>query len=140
MVRKNPRMLDLYLLPLKPTLLEDTLAFLEQEIDDAALEATGLSGQGALGTGQPMGAAELREELGDRILRDEVEGYLAYVDGRPAALCVTASGPQAGVVVLLLVAPRHRKLGLARRLVEAAGARFAAEGLAFEGYARKRVG
>jgi len=139
-VRKNPRMLDLYLLPLKPALIEDTIAFLEQEIDDASLEAAGLSGQGSPGTGQPPGAAELREELADRMLRGEIEGYLAYVDGRPAALCVTASGTQAGVVVLLLVAPRHRQLGLARRLVEAAGARFAAEGLAFEGYARKRVG
>jgi GNAT superfamily N-acetyltransferase len=133
-------MLDFYLLPLKPTLLEDTIAFLEQEIDDAALEATGLAGQGAFGTGQPMGAAELREEIADRLLRGEVEGYLAYVDGRPAALCVTAAGPQAGVVVLLLVAPQHRKLGLGRRLIEAAGARFAAEGLGFEGYPRRRVG
>ncbi|UQA54639.1 GNAT family N-acetyltransferase [Polyangium aurulentum] len=136
-------MLDLFLRPLTPALLEDTLAFLEQEIDDATLEATGLSGQrreDGVEAGQPLDAREQREDFADRMLRGEVEGFLAYVDGRPAALCVTAAGAQAGAVALLLVAPRHRRLGLGRRLLEAAGARFAAEGLAFEGYPRKRVG
>jgi ribosomal protein S18 acetylase RimI-like enzyme len=134
-------MLDLFLQPLTPALVEDTLAFLEQEIDDAALEATGLSGQrSGVDGGQPLAAAELRENFADLMLRGEVEGFLAYVDGRPAALCVTASADQAGVVALILVAARHRRLGLARRLLDAACARFAAEGLAFEGYPRKRVG
>jgi GNAT superfamily N-acetyltransferase len=99
-------------------------------------------------------AAENRADLVERVEAGTTSGYLAYVDGRPAAWCNAsprAAYPEyasrddldddaVGSVVCFVIAPPYRRHGLARRLLDAASQGFAARGMtAVEAYPRREA-
>ncbi len=135
-------MLDTYVLPLsldEPTTLEESLALLEHEIDEVSDAVfPGLSGYDL--TLDPWEAISEIEEL---LRTGRLTGFVAYVGGFPAGLCLFGAPPaelprvrQAAsehvpVVACLLVGPAYRRLGLDRVLLAEAEGAMAAEGLAF---------
>jgi GNAT superfamily N-acetyltransferase len=95
-------------------------------------------------------AAENRAEMQDRICTRRAQGYLAYVDGKPAGWINAApraivtnipdpvdteDGSRIGAVACFVIAPPYRRHGLARRLLDAAVEGFRSRGFtAVEGY------
>jgi GNAT superfamily N-acetyltransferase len=148
-------MLDVYIRELSPEVLEDYLAFFEQDVFEDDPVQAGCYCRYYQFSGERWDiedAEDNREAVCARILRGEAEGLLAYVDGHPAAFCQAAppaklpslerwlgyavpDADQVGVVSCFVVGARYRRLGLARLLLDAACDRFSARGLAFaEGY------
>ncbi len=95
-------------------------------------------------------AEQNRGAIIDLIQRGELQGYLAYADGKPIGWCnadlrtrytTLDSAPQpqpVGAIVCFIVAKEYRGLGVARRLLDAACAGFARRGIeVVEAYARK---
>ncbi|HEY7293817.1 MAG TPA: GNAT family N-acetyltransferase, partial [Dehalococcoidia bacterium] len=96
------------------------------------------------------GAAENRADMQDRICTLRAQGYLAYVDGRPAGWINAApraivtnipepedgdDGRRIGAIACFVIAPPYRRHGLARLLLDAAIEGFRARGFtAVEGY------
>ena len=95
---------------------------------------------------------ENRAAVATLIASGDIMGYLAYVDGKPAGWCNATpkvkipalreeNDPDAAVVgciACFVIAKPFRRQGVARRLLEAACAGFAEQGLAFaEGFARR---
>jgi GNAT superfamily N-acetyltransferase len=97
---------------------------------------------------------DMRTPAENRTMADELvrcgrmQGFLAYVDGRPAAWCNAARRPtlaglaldaklavddaeQVGSVVCFIVAAPYRRHGLARALLDAAVTRFRDQGLSY---------
>ena len=93
-------------------------------------------------------AAENRAFAGDLVRCGRMQGFFAYVDGRPVGWCNAAPRPtlaalardpalavddaeRVGSIVCFVVAAPYRRHGIARRLLDAAVARFTRQGLAF---------
>ncbi len=95
-------------------------------------------------------AQQNRAAIVDMIRQGRLHGYLAYAGGKPIGWCnanlrtnytTLESGPSSqavGAIVCFIVAKRYRGIGVARRLLDAACAGFASQGIAVvEVYARK---
>ncbi|HEY7293594.1 MAG TPA: GNAT family N-acetyltransferase [Dehalococcoidia bacterium] len=146
--------------PIGPTLLRDWLRFFDHEaFADNPIWASCYCAFNHLPITQEAWAnrtaAENRDEMSERIACGAQRGYLAYVDGQPAGWLNAAPRSElphlsrlpvfaiddparVGTAACFVIAPPYRKHGLARRLLDAACADFADQGLAFaEGFPAK---
>ena len=136
---------------LTPETLPDYLAFFDRDAfpDNPAWAACYCmffyhdSTDGEWGT---RSAADNRSAIGELVGCGRAHGYLAYVDGKPAAWCNAAprtlfpgisaaeeyrveDAEQVGSIVCFVVAPHYRGHGLAQRLLDAALDGFRRRGL-----------
>ncbi len=128
---------------LTPALVDDFLTFFDRDafMDNpiwASCYCLFYQFAGTADEWERRSGAENRRDKADLVRRGEAQGYLAYVDGRPAAWCHAA--PRAtlpgldrseelrtaddvsriGSIVCFVVAAPYRKQGLAARLLDAA--------------------
>jgi GNAT superfamily N-acetyltransferase len=145
---------------MSPALLEDWLTFFD---DEAFVDNPGWAGCYC----QFYHADHEEKDWGERtgqenrsasislIQRGRLRGHLAYVEGRPVGWCQACprtwvpnldanpdlaidAADRVGSILCFLVAPAHRKSGVARRLLEAACRGLAEQGLEIaEAYPRR---
>jgi len=134
---------DVYVLSLnagEPTTLEEALSLLDGEIDDVPdAVCPRMSGQPS--ADEPRA---LVDALGREVLSGSLAGFVAYVGGHPAGVCLYAlqgfarARPTMPVVVCLLVGTGYRGLGLAQILLGEVERAIRAVGKGFvEAYPRK---
>jgi GNAT superfamily N-acetyltransferase len=91
------------------------------------------------------GAEQNRSQAFERICSNRMQGYLAYLDGRPVGWCSAAPRPmmhafddepdpdaaRIGQIGCFVIAKPRRRIGIARMLLDAACEGFRTQGLAF---------
>jgi ribosomal protein S18 acetylase RimI-like enzyme len=139
--------------PLTPGRAEDFLAFFDNGAfaDNpgwASCYCMAYTYHGAADAWESRSGDENRREKEADIRSGRARGYLAYADGAPAAWCNatprtelpgldrvpafrTDDAEQVGAIVCFNVSPRHRRQGIASKLLDAACDGFREQGLAF---------
>ena len=134
---------------LTPALREDFLRFFDEDaFRDNPYWASCYCTNKYLSSPALKTVAEGRAQADELITCGRMQGFLAYVDGQPAAWCNAAPRPtiaslhrdpalavddaeHIGSIVCFVTAAPYRRHGLARRLLNAAIERFRARGLAY---------
>ena len=138
---------------LTSTLLEDYLRFFDHDAfrdnpDWASCYCAFFQHRGTDEEWESSTAQENRALVKERAETGHLHGYLAYVDGRVAGWCqaapsrsipslhrtgcpIPSDGDQVGAIVCFVVAPAHRRTGVARMLLQAAIKGLAESGMTF---------
>ena len=142
---------------LTPELLDDYLAFFDRDAfrDNPAWAACYCTAYHHEGE-ESHDAAANRALAAELVARGRMQGFLAYVDGRPVGWCNAAPRPslvgldrepvlrvdepeRVGAIVCFVIASPYRRHGVARALLDAAVAGFAEQGLTYaEAYPSKK--
>jgi GNAT superfamily N-acetyltransferase len=143
---------------LTPSRLEDYLAFFDQDAfadnpDWAPCYCFFYLADNREKPWDQRSAAENRTDVSRLIAAGRLHGYLAYLEGKPVGWCHAApkaafpglrdegrqedSPEQLGAIVCFVIAKPYRRLGVARRLLDAACQGFARQGMkVIEAYPR----
>ncbi len=148
--------------PLTPDRADDFLAFFDNHAFSdnpgwASCYCLFYNFAGSAEAWEPRTNEQNRRDKEADIRSGRARGYLAYVDGAPAAWCNatprtalpgldrvpafrTEDPERVGAIVCFNVSPRHRRQGIASKLLDAACDGFRARGLAFaEAYPAKEA-